>query len=254
MNKVLIIEDEMPSARKLKALINTIEPEFMILDILESCAEAIHYLSENTVDLIFLDIHLADGNAFSVFDQIKVDCPIIFTTAYDQYALEAFKQNSVDYLLKPVSKETLTVAIDKYKNVFADNVSADKVDYQMLGDWIAKQEQSYRKRFMVYFRDTIRSVKVEEIAYFFAESKAVFLRTTDGKTYDLNHTLDHLEQILSPEMFFRANRKYLISINAVKEALAYSKSKLKLMLLPETEGEVFISSEKSVKFKNWLNG
>ncbi len=254
MIRVLIVEDEMPSARKLKALVERLMPEAEVVDMLESCQESIDFLSENSVDLIFMDIHLTDGNSFSIFEKIEIETPIIFTTAYDQYALNAFKQNAVDYLLKPINREELATAIEKYKKVFKQSEQVQGIDYHALGKIIAEQAKNqYKERFMVYYRQNIRAVKTEEVAYFFAESKAVFLRTHSGQTYDVNYTLEQLEQQLDPMRFFRANRKFIVCIDNVQEAIAYSKSKLMLHLSPEPESEVLVSAERASKFKQWLN-
>ncbi|WP_053404621.1 LytTR family DNA-binding domain-containing protein [Persicobacter sp. CCB-QB2] len=257
MTKVLIVEDEMPSARKLQTFISQIRPDYEVVNILESVKETVDFLTETEVDLIFLDIHLADGNSFSIFDQLEVHCPIIFTTAFDEYALQAFTQYAVDYLLKPLSRGKLLEAIEKYEKMFGGRTAQEgssNLNYHQLSELIQSGKPiEYKQRFMVYYRETIRTVSVEEIAYFFAESKSVFLMTREGQYYDINYTLDQLEQELDPKNFFRANRKFLIMIDAVKEASAYSKGKLKLFMAPEAPSEVFISAEKATRFKQWLN-
>ncbi|GJM60715.1 LytTR family DNA-binding domain-containing protein [Persicobacter diffluens] len=256
MTKILIVEDEMPSARKLQTFLSQIRPDYQVVKVLESVKETVDFLSDTEVDLIFLDIHLADGNGFSIFDQLQVNCPIIFTTAYDEYALQAFSQFAVDYLLKPLSKGKLLEAIEKYEKMFGGTASAGDsgLNYQQLSELIQQGKPvEYKQRFMVYYRETIKAIGVKEIAYFFAESKSVFLMTHEGRYYDINYSLDQLEQELDPKNFFRANRKFLIMIDAVKEAIAYSKGKLKLFLTPEAPSEVFISAEKATRFKQWLN-
>lgn len=252
--KVLIVEDEMPSARKLKAFISQLEPEFEVVTILESVAETVEFLSKNSVDLIFLDIHLADGNSFSIFDQVDVNTPIIFTTAFDQYAIDAFSQNSIGYLLKPLSKEKLALAIAKFKQMHQQPSQPESfIDYQKLGLLIAQQQvHDYQERFMVYYKDKIKTIPVEDIAYFYADGKAVFMRLHSNKTYDVNFTLEQLENKLNPRHFFRANRKYIVHIKAVKEAMVYSKSKLKLHLSPDAPTDVIVSSLKASTFKQWL--
>ncbi|MBI9061325.1 MAG: response regulator transcription factor, partial [Marinilabiliaceae bacterium] len=246
-SKVLIVEDEMPSARKLRAFLEKIEPDFDVVAILESVQQTVKFLSENAVDLIFLDIHLADGNSFGIFNQVEVNAPIIFTTAYDQYAIEAFTQNSIGYLLKPLSKEKLEMAIAKFKQMQPSQHKAQPaIDYQQLGKIIAQQQKpDYQERFMVYYKDKIKTVPVEDIAYFYADGKAVFMSLHNHKTFDLNFTLEQLEAKLNPRYFFRANRKYIVNIKAVKEAMVYSKSKLKLHLAPDTPTDVIVSSLKA---------
>lgn len=253
--RVLIIEDEMPSARKLSTFIQQLEPDFVVVDTIQSVRDSVQFLKSESVDLIFLDIHLADGNSFTIFQEVKVDTPIIFTTAFDQYAIEAFKQNSIGYLLKPLSKEALKQAILKFKNMaISHSAASTTIDYKLLGDLISQQKSdNYQERFMVYYKDIIKPVMVEEISYFYAENRAVFMTLRNGKSYDLNFSLEQLEEKLNPKLFFRANRKFIISIQSVKEATVYSKSKLKVHLDPPAEKELIVSSEKASKFKMWLN-
>ena len=252
---VLIVEDEMPSARKLRTFLEQIDPDFHVAEILESVQQTIEFLSKNTVDLIFLDIHLADGNSFGIFEQVEVDIPIIFTTAYDQYAIEAFSQNSIGYLLKPLSKEKLEAAIIKFKLMQPSlHKTEPLIDYQQLGKIIALQQKpEYQERFMVYYKDKIKTISVEDIAYFYADGKAVFMRLHSHQTFDINFTLEQLEAKLNPRYFFRANRKFIVNIKAVKEAMVYSKSKLKLHLSPDAPVEVIVSSLKATAFKQWLS-
>jgi DNA-binding LytR/AlgR family response regulator len=253
--RVLIVEDEMPTARKLMALLGELEPDFEVADILESVSQTVEFLSRQTVDLIFMDIHLSDGNSFNVFDRIEVTTPIIFTTAFDQYAIEAFNQNSIGYLLKPLSKDALRGAIKKFKAFSQPKVQADpSIDYRLLGQMIAQQKpRDYQERFMVYYKDKIKTIPVEKIAYFYAEEKSVFIRLQNNKTYDINITLEQLEAKLDPKYFFRANRKYIVHIQSVKEAAVYSRSKLKLHLSPDPDTEVIVSALKAAKFKQWLS-
>ncbi|MCW3805435.1 LytR/AlgR family response regulator transcription factor [Plebeiibacterium marinum] len=256
MIKVLIVEDEMPSARKLKAFIEQIAPDFEILDILDSVEQTVQFLSDYTVDLIFLDIQLSDGISFSIFDKIKVETPIIFTTAFNQYAIEAFEQVSVDYLLKPLVKDRLIQAIEKFRKIYLpQEPDTQAINYQLLNTLLAeaKQNRDYQERFMVHFRDKIKTILVGEIAAFYAENRSVFILTYDGHYYDISYTLEQLEERINPRIFFRANRKCIVHINAVKEAIVYSKSKLKLHLQPGLPFDVIISSEKTPKFKKWLS-
>lgn len=253
--QVLIIEDELPSARKLSNFIQQLEPDFEVVDILQSVHDSVQFFKSKSVDLIFLDIHLADGNSFNIFKEVQVDTPIIFTTAFDQYAIEAFKQNSIGYLLKPLSKEALKLAIQKFKNIaVSQSATSNVIDYKLLGELISQQKSTeYQERFMVYYKDIIKTVMVEEVAYFYADSKAVFMTLRDGKSYDLNFSLEQLERKLNPKYFFRANRKFIVHIQSVKEASVYSKSKLKLNLQPPSEIVLIVSSEKATRFKQWLN-
>ncbi|MCU4157445.1 response regulator transcription factor [Carboxylicivirga sp. A043] len=254
MIDVLIVEDEMPSARKLKAMLEAHAPDFNIVNILDSVSSSIEFLKNNQVELIFLDIHLADGNSFEIFETITISTPIIFTTAFDQYAIQAFDQNSIGYLLKPISTEKLNAAIAKFREQHEQKDKA-AIDYQLLGKAIAQQheQKEYRERFMVHYRDKIKTIPVDDVAYIYAENRGVFVCTKEGRIYDINQTLEHLNEELNPRQFFRANRKFIVSINAIVEAHLYSKSKLKLELNPPSSNEVIISSEKASKFKKWLS-
>lgn len=254
MVKVIIVEDEMPSARKLNALIATIAPDFEVVSILESVKQTVEFLNNNKVDLIFLDIHLADGNSFSIFEQMKVETPIIFTTAFNQYAIDAFQQVSVDYLLKPFEKERLQQAIAKFRKIYLCEHAPPAVDYLEINRIVAESlnRKNYQERFMVHYRDQIKTIDVHEIASFYAENKAIFITTFDGHSYDVPYTLEQLEEKLDPKYFFRANRKCIVQIKAVKNAVVYSKSKLKLNLEPKLPFEVIISTEKTPRFKQWL--
>ncbi len=253
MIDVLIVEDEMPSARKLKAMIESQAPDFNIVNILDSVSSSRDFLSSQQVDLIFLDIHLADGNSFELFETINISTPIIFTTAFDQYAIQAFDQNSIGYLLKPISAQKLEAAIAKFREQH-QRKDAGTIDYQLLGKAIAQQQEQpdYRERFMVHYRDKIKTIAVNEVAYIYAENRGVFICTNEGRIYDINQTLEHLTEELNPRQFFRANRKFIISIQSIVEAHLYSKNKLKLELRPPASDEVIISSERATKFKNWL--
>ncbi|GAF02517.1 LytR/AlgR family response regulator transcription factor [Saccharicrinis fermentans] len=255
MIKVLIVEDEMPSARKLNAMLKYIAPDLEVVNILESVEQTVAFLKENQVDLIFLDIHLADGNSFLIFDQVSVETPIIFTTAFNQYAIDAFRQVSVDYLLKPIDKDRLELAMDKFRKYHLVKKGALSVDYQEINRMIAASvgRKEYQERFMVHYRDKIKTIGVIDIAAFYADNKSVFIVMFNGHSYDLPNTLEQLEEKLDPKFFFRANRKCIVHINAVKDAVVYSKSKLKLNVEPTLPFEVIISTEKSSKFKQWLN-
>ncbi|GAA4832767.1 LytTR family DNA-binding domain-containing protein [Algivirga pacifica] len=255
MTKILIAEDEALSARKLKKMLEDIVPQFEVVEITDSVSGTLAFLKQHQVDLIFLDIHLSDGNSFDIFDQINIETPIIFTTAFDQYALSAFQQNSIDYLLKPIGKQELQKSIDKFLKYFNPKSSeaTEKVDYKALSELVAEQmSPSYRERFMVYVRDELRSIKAEEVAFFFAESRAVFMTTLEGQTYDLSFTLEQLEKELNPKQFIRVNRKYLLHREAIQQVIQYSKSKLKISTTPEAPTDMLVPAEKVSKFKDFL--
>ncbi|MDX2247249.1 MAG: LytTR family DNA-binding domain-containing protein [Bacteroidia bacterium] len=252
MLKVLIIEDEHLAARRLIRLLKDIEPDVQILATLDSVKSSVEWLEGNQADLIFLDIHLADGNSFSIFDQIPVNTPIIFSTAYDQYAIRAFKVNSVDYLLKPIEKEELAQSLKKFHQA---RPTEPKVDITALAQaLLGKKTAEYQKRFMVMTGDKIKSVPVEDVAYFFGQQKYVFLITRDNRRHIIDTTLSVLEESLDPTRFYRINRQFIIGFDSIVNMVAYSKSRVKVELNPPSDIEAIVSIEKSKSFKDWLNG
>ncbi|MEQ6120562.1 LytTR family DNA-binding domain-containing protein [Reichenbachiella sp. MALMAid0571] len=251
MTRVLIIEDEFYAAQKLIRQLQNIDPEVEILDTLDSVDESIDWLKNHSADLIFLDIHLGDDQSFKIFEKIKIKTPIIFTTAYDQYAIKAFKLNSIDYLLKPVNKKELQQALKKFHE---QNLQSQAFDYKALLTSLQSGESlNYQKRFLVYYGDKVKSISNESIAYFFAEGKYAYLVGDDGKEYIVDYTLEKLDNMLDPEKFFRINRQYIISINSIKEMITYTKGRLKIELKPETKKEAIVSIERASEFKKWLN-
>ncbi len=254
MIRTLIIEDEKLAANKLERLLGKLTQSFQVVKRLTSLAEAIPYLSTNLegVDLIFLDIHLGDGNCFEIFEKLDIEIPIIFTTAYDQYAIQAFQQNSVDYLLKPVTQDALAKAIEKYEKYFdKKNQTPLSIYYKEISE-LFQPKITPKKRFVVYVGAKIRSVNIEEVAYFYSEQGSTYLTTFEGKTYDINYTLEKLTPTLDSSTFYRINRKVIVQIEAIKEAYQFSKSKLKLELQPKSKFDVFVPLDKVVAFKNWL--
>jgi two-component system, LytTR family, response regulator LytT len=248
--KVIIIEDEAITARKLEVMLQKIDSSINIAAKLESVRQSIAWLKENELDLIFLDIHLADGDAFEILKHIKLSTPIIFTTAYDHYAIEAFKVNSIDYLLKPVSLDSLKQALEKYRFLQARGFS---VDFSGLLNAIKKQD--YQKRFMITTGQKILTIPVEDIAYFFAHEKLVFLLSLSNNRYVHDQSLEALEGKLDPSTFFRINRKLIISQASIKQMYHYPKSRVKIELVPPLSEniEAIVSVERSEGFKLWLN-
>jgi DNA-binding LytR/AlgR family response regulator len=253
---ILLIEDEAPAARRLEKMILELAPEAKIVQTLDSVGNAIEYLQGlPALDLIFTDIQLADGLSFEIFEQVEVRVPIVFTTAYDEYALRAFKVNSIDYLLKPIDKGELQKSLDKWralKSQFASDDSLQKNLSQILQQ-IQGNKKEYKSRFLVKMGEKLISVAEPEIAYFQAEEKIVFLHTSQGKKYILDYTLDDLEDILNPQHFFRLNRQYIAHLQAIKSINTYFNGKLKIQLSPETTEEVIVSREKSPVLKDWLD-
>ena len=253
--KVLIIEDEQIAADKLTNLVHQYDPEIEILEQFDTVEDTVDWLQENDApDLLFLDIHLADGSSFEIFDQVEVNCPVIFTTAYDQYAIQAFKIKSVDYLLKPVKFEDLKSALDKYKEIFESNTSDNfSSDMQKLAALIQNQQKEYKSRFLIKVGNIIKTIPVTEVAYFQFEDRATLLITKDNHRYPVNHTLDELEGMLNPKKFARANRQFIITFEAIHKIHPYFKGRLKIDLTPKQSSDLVISAEKAKGFKAWLD-
>jgi two-component system, LytTR family, response regulator LytT len=250
--KVVIVEDEQLAADALASMVKKLRPQTEILATLGSVEEATEWFTlHQTPDLIFCDIHLSDGNSFEIFRQVALSCPVIFTTAYNQYAIEAFKVNSIDYLLKPIKTEDVALALKKYEN----QQCPLPLDIYMLHQLLHTQQpqQQIKSRFLVKQGQGIKAIPVEEVAYFWAEEGVVFLVTKQGKRFIINYTLDQLEGQLDSAIFFRANRQLMVHIDAVQEVRPYFKGRLSLLLQPATENDVTISSSKASDFKVWLD-
>ncbi|MCE3282174.1 MAG: response regulator transcription factor [Chitinophagaceae bacterium] len=251
MTRVLIIEDEEAAAKRLQKMVSDALPESVVADSLRSIASATEWFNSNPQpDLAFFDIHLADGNSFEIFKRVKVDCPVIFTTAYDQYALEAFKVNSIDYLLKPVKKDELERAIEKFRHLHFK--APAPVDIQKLLASIQKVE--YKERFIIRYGEHMKTIQTADIAYFYTENRVSFAALKEGKRYAVDHNMDQLEEMLNPRQFFRINRQFIIGYDSITEMLSYSKSRVLVKLNPPTKEDTIVSSERSAAFKAWLAG
>jgi two-component system LytT family response regulator len=248
--KILLIEDEDPAAKRLQKMLAEIVPGAEVSDNIVSVSSAIKWFAENPLpDLIISDIQLSDGLSFEIFKAVEILCPVIFTTAYDQYAIEAFTVNSIDYLLKPVKKEELSAAITKYKKI---QPAAPAIDIQQLLKSFNSPSQEYKKRFVVRYGEHIKTINVEEVAFFYTEDKVNFLTTKEGRRFAIDFNLDTLETMLDPKTFFRINRQYIISIQSIAEMFAYSKSRVLVKLNPAAKHETIVSTERSADFKLWL--
>jgi len=248
---ILIIEDEQPAADRLKKLLSEVIPDGIIDAVLVSIQSTVKWVKENPLpDLILMDINLADGPSFEIFNQVEITTPVIFITAFDQYALEAFKVNSVDYILKPVKKEELERAVNKFRTLGSYNA----LQLQALIKQLNASNRDFQKRIVIRYGDTIKMVEIETIAYFCTEDKINYLITKDNLRYPVDHNMDELERILDPRQFFRINRQFIININAIQKMLAWSKSRVKVVLKPETTHDTIVSSERSPFFKDWLIG
>ena len=252
--KVVIIEDEALAAMRLKKMIQDFNPEIKILAELESVTESVKWFKSNPEpDLIFLDIHLEDDLSFAIFEQVDISSPVIFTTAFDEYAIKAFKLKSIDYLLKPIVHDELAAALKKYEQF--SGLHRDSIDLQSLYNLLTKNGKNHRERFSISVGTKIKMVEVTDIAYFFIIDKGVYLRTRQGSTYNIDFSLDKLEEMLDPASFFRINRKYLINISSISNMLAYSRGRVKLELTPKAddEFETIVSIDRATDFKKWLN-
>ena len=248
---VIIIEDEKPSARRLQRMLQSLALKAEVM--LHSVEESIDWFQNNEhPDLIFLDIQLSDGLSFEIFETIDIKSAIIFTTAYDEYALQAFKLNSIDYLLKPIDDDDLATAVKKYKERTPQKqaVTLDFNDIKKL--LVNPIDREYKKRFSVKVGQHLKLINIDEIECFYSENKGTYLHTTEGRNYLLDTTLEHLEDELEPQTFFRINRKFFVNINAIKDIISYSNSRLKIILNSFSEGEIIVSRERVKDFKNWI--
>ena len=250
--QVIIIEDEKIAAKSLEKQLSAIDPQINVVEILPSIRKSVRWLSINKADLIFLDIQLADGLSFKIFEEVKVKTPIIFTTAYDQYAIKAFELNSIDYLLKPIDKNALEKSLNKLKELQSVAVhSPDEI--RELADLLQNREAVFQKRFMVYAGDKVKSIKIEEVAYFYSMEKSTFLCTKGDVSYTIDYSLDKLELMIDPDNFFRINRKFIIHIDAIKNMFPLANSRMKIELIPPSHEEAFVSLHRYSNFKRWLN-
>ena len=248
--KAIIVEDEEFASKRLSLLISELAPDLEIATVLSSVQEAKQWFSENPLpDLIFLDIQLNDGYGFDILDDLEDHPPVIFTTAYNEFAIRGFKYNGLDYLLKPIVKADLKVALEKFeKNITRS--SAPQQNMQELKDLFRKE---FKHRFMVKVGNQFRSFNVADIAYFKSMDGMIFLHTHAALTYPIEYTIDLLENILNPIQFFRENRKFMVSVESVVEIHSYFNSRLLLKLLPKEEEQVIVSRERTTNFKKWLD-
>lgn len=248
--KVIIIEDEKPAARRLQRMVEKLG--MPVSDMLHSVEEAIEWFGRNEhPDLIFLDIQLSDGLSFEIFDAVEVKSAVIFTTAYDEYALRAFKLNSIDYLLKPIDDEELQEALEKYR----DRIPASRIqlDFEEVKKMLINPlDRQHKKRFTVKIGQHLKMVQIEEIECFYSENKGTYIHTSEGRNYLLDTTLDALEDELPPDTFYRVSRKFYVNIKAIKDIISYTNARLKLKLYRYNGQEIIVSRERVRDFKDWL--
>jgi DNA-binding LytR/AlgR family response regulator len=249
--KIMIVEDERQAATRLIRLLEGYFDQAEYIQGLDSVKKSVQWFAENPPpDLIFCDIQLADGISFEIFEQVKLSTPIIFTTAYDQYAIKAFKVNAIDYLLKPIDPEELARSISKFKA----NQLKPNFDLEALKELLLPKTTNFKSRFLVKFGEKIRSISIEEVAFFFSEARVTFLQTKEGKEFVLDQTLDQVESQIDPSTFFRLNRKYLCSFPSISDIFTYSNSRLKIKSHNCQDDDILISREKIADFKSWLDG
>ena len=251
--RTLIIEDEAPAARRLAKLIQEIEPEAIIEGTLDSVSSALRWFDQHRLpDLLFLDINLGDGLSFEIFEKTEIFCPVIFITAYDEYAIKAFKVNSIDYLLKPLKEMELRKSLEKYKR-FQHNHLLQSGNLRAVLEHMKKPEKEWKQRFVVHFGDKLKSVESSAIAYFMIIEKNTFLVTHQNDSFGINYSLDQIIEFIDPSLFFRVNRKYVVSFDSIKNMWSYSRSRVKLQLDPPASEDVIVSTDRSSAFKEWLD-
>jgi two-component system LytT family response regulator len=253
--KTVIVEDEIFAAQALQSLIHSIDASIEILATVQSIEESVEWFATHPApDLVFMDIHLADGSSFAIFDELTLSCPVVFTTAYDEYALKAFEVNSIDYLLKPVSRQDLERAIGKYRSRIAASDSSARLLNQLISD-MKKSERAYKSCFLIPEKDRLLPLSAADIAFICVDTKTVKAVTFAGRTYYLDRSLDEMVIRLNPADFFRANRQFIISRRAVKDLATWFGGKMAVNLCVASFSEkIIISREKSGEIKRWLAG
>jgi len=254
MYKVLIIEDEKPAADWLKQLILKFDPRITILKVIDSVSGAVEWFQQNPPpDLAFMDIQLADGLSFDIFERTKILCPVIFTTAYEEYAIKAFKVNSVDYLLKPIAFTELEAAFQKFEGRVQSIQAAPSVTVELLNKVKEMLRKQYKTRFVIKVGEHLKSITVEDILFFYSLEKATYLCTAEFKTYLVDYSLDRISEMIDEHRFFRINRKYILSNQSIADIIFYSNSRLKIKLKKQDEESIIVSRDKVAAFKEWLD-
>lgn len=249
--KTIIIEDEKPAARRLGRLLIKLNVE--VSKMLHSVEESVNWFQNNEhPDLIFLDIQLSDGLSFEIFDKVRVESAVIFTTAYDEYALQAFKLNSIDYLLKPIDEEELASALNKYKGLRSSPQQVTVDLHEIKNLIFGSKEKDYKKRFTIRVGQHLRIINADEVECFYSENKGTYVVTSDGRNYLMETTLESLESELEPTVFFRVSRKFFVNINFIKDIVSYTNSRLQIKLNKFNDQDIIVSREKVQEFKSWL--
>ncbi len=250
--KILIIEDEELAVKKLQKTLIAVDSNCTVVGITDSIKSSVEWLKENpSPDLILMDIELADGQSFAIFNSVEVKAPVIFTTSYDEFALKAFKVNSIDYLLKPVQKDDLQAALNKFHSLKKADPAVN-LDHLVQVLQQKLQPREYRKRFLVKNGQKLVSIDVSDIAYFYSDGRLNFFKTTDNKKFVIDYTMDELEEMLNPELYFRISRSFFVTIDSIDKIDDYFGHRLILQLKPSIDREVLVSREKVSDFKRWM--
>lgn len=251
--KVLIIEDEPQAAQRLENLIKALIPNVEILDKIDTIKRAVLWITSNAKpDLIFMDIQLADGISFLIFEQCQILSPVIFVTAYDAYALKAFKVNSIDYILKPVDKDELSAALRKFETLSGNDIKTKTV-LANIDQAVQMLTKKFKTRFMIKVGEHLRTIEVSSILYFFSQDKATFCYTTDNRQLILDYTLEQLEEMVDPAVFFRINRKFLVAAQSIQDIISYTNSRLRLVVKGSSDNDIIVARERVQEFKDWLD-
>lgn len=249
--KIVIVEDEVIAAQALSRLIQEIKPEYSIQTVLQTVEDSVEWFSTNPMpDLVFMDIHLADGSSFEMFDDIQITCPIIFTTAYNEYALEAFEVNGIDYLLKPINKKRLVQAIEKFSNLSQPNNSARLITDLM--STLNEKQSRHKTHFLIPYKDKLLPLAVADIAYCYSELKIARVVCFEGQTYSLDYSLEELMKHLNPDEFFRVNRQYIVPHKAIRDLTVWFGGKLSVNLTVSTPERIIVSKARASEFKAWF--
>ena len=252
--KVLIFEDEKLASERLIELLKELRPDLEVVNSIKSVEAGVLWLENNEQpELIISDIQLLDGTSFEIFSQVEITCPVIFTTAYDQYAIKAFEVNSVDYLLKPIQSEKLKAALDKVGTKAPSQGSSAGLDIDQIRSLLKQDQPEYKSRFLVKVGQRIRAIPIEKIAYFYSRDKLTYIVNFEGQKFPIDQTLEEIDTLVNPKDFFRVNRKFVVHFNAVADIHPYFKGRVKLGLNPDIDEEIVVSSEKTPVFKRWLD-
>ena len=251
--RVVIVEDEHLTAQRLENMLHKYDASIEVASTIPSVSEAIEWFKNNEdPDLAFMDIHLEDGQCFSIFENLNLQVPVVFTTAYDEYTIKAFKVNSVDYLMKPLNYDELVQAIEKFKRIHAQPNAAEPKGLETLLQSLHKKEPEYKDRFLVSIGSRLKPVETAEINYFYSAEKITFLVTKDNQRFPVDYSLDKLSLVLNPKEYYRVNRQMMIKLSAITNIHLYPKGKIKLDIVPAMKEDVFVSMDKVVEFKEWL--